>query len=269
MCHVDKAHALNMTTIAGLWTAARRDLAMFFSYIDAEVVLRGNAIIGLTGGPAVDFNMALFGEDPGALDVFSQFLSRVKAARLSAVAMISSAATPRLRPVAETEGLIEAGTAPLMARSGPLPDISAHDFACKRVTEAREMAIFSSLAASAFAMDRAWLDRTFAAVSLLESPALSFHIAYRGDVPMSAVCSTAAGSTVGIWTMSTPPDKQRQGAGRAVLVAAMEDHIRRGAENFYLIATPAGKPLYDNLGFKTVDELSLWLVGESSPSHAD
>jgi len=86
---------------------------------------------------------------------------------------------------------------------------------------------------------------------------------------MSAVCCTGAGSTVGIWTMSTPPNKQRQGAGRAVLLAAMQDHAKRGAETFYLIATEAGKPLYDNMGFKTVDEPSIWLVGESSqfPAH--
>jgi hypothetical protein len=49
----------------------------------------------------------------------------------------------------------------------------------------------------------------------------------------------------------------------------MRDHARRGAKTFYLIATAAGKPLYDSLGFKTVDELSIWLAGESSqfPAH--
>src|SRR5713101_6171218 len=187
------------------WASARRDMAMFFSYIDgAETALRGSAFIGLTGGPSADFNMALFGEDPDDLAVFDDFVSRVNATGLSA-----------------------------------------------------------------FAMDRAWVDRTFAAPSLLDAPALGFYVAYRGDVPMSGVCTSGAGSTVGIWTMSTPPEKQRQGAGRAVLVAAMQDHLRRGAETFYLIATPAGKPLYDSLGFKVVDELSIWLVGESTqfPAH--
>jgi hypothetical protein len=171
--------------------------------------------------------------------------------------------------VAKAKGLIEAGTAPLMARSGALPDKPAPEFVIKRVTDAREMSNFGDLAASAFAMDRAWVDRTFAAASLLDAPAMAFYVAYRGEVPISAVCCTGAGSTVGIWTMSTPPDKQRQGAGRAVLLAAMQDHVKRGTETFYLIATAAGKPLYDNLGFKTVDELSIWLVGMSSqfPTH--
>jgi hypothetical protein len=60
-----------------------------------------------------------------------------------------------------------------------------------------------------------------------------------------------------------------QGAGRAVLLAAMQDHVKRGPETFYLIATAAGKPLYDRPRFETVDQLSVWLVGESSqfPAH--
>jgi hypothetical protein len=255
---------------ARLWSAARRDLAMFFSYIDgAETVLRGSAFIGLTGGPSADFNMALFGEDPDDLAVFDDFVSRVNATGLSALAMMSAAAGQHLGHLAKTKGLIEAGTAPLMVRSGRLPEQRASEYFTRRATEAHEMSLFSDLAASAFAMDRAWVDRTFAAPALLDAPAMGFYVAYRGDVPMSGVCTSGAGSTVGIWTMSTPPEKQRQGAGRAVLVAAMQDHLRRGGDTFYLIATPAGKPLYDSLGFKTVDELSIWLVGESSqfPAH--
>ncbi len=243
---------------------------MFFSYIDgAETVLRGNAFIGLTGGPTADFNMALFDEDPDAIAVFDDFISRVNATGVSAVALLSGAASRRLDPVAKVKGLIEAGTAPLMARSGALQDTPASEFVTKRISEPGEMSIFGDLASAAFAMDRAWVDRTFAAASLLDSPAMDFYLAYRQDVPMSAVCSSRAGSIVGIWTMSTPPDKQRQGAGRAVLLAAMQDHVARGAETFYLIATAAGKPLYDNLGFEIVDELSIWLVGESSqfPAH--
>jgi GNAT superfamily N-acetyltransferase len=247
-----------------LWTAARRDLAMFFSYIEgAEVVLRGNAITGLTGGPAADFNMGLFDEDPDDVTVFEEFVSRVTASRISAVAMMSGAASRRLGPAARMKGLTEAGRAPMMARSKALPDASDSEFVTRRVTGPREMSVFSELAASAFAMDRQWVDRTFAAPSLLDAPALAFYVAYRGDVPMSAVCTSGAGSTVGIWTMSTPPDKQRQGAGRAVLLAAMQEHAKRGAETFYLIATPAGKPLYDKLGFTTIDKLSIWLIGES------
>src|ERR1700756_5529914 len=151
-------------SMASLWTAARRDLAMFFTYIDgAEVVLRGDAIIGLTGGPAADFNMALFDENPDNVAVFNDFVARVKAGRISALAMFSGAASKRLGAVAKAKGLTEAGTAPLMARSAALPDTAASEFVTKRVSDARGMSVFADLAASAFAMDRPWVDRTFAA----------------------------------------------------------------------------------------------------------
>lgn len=94
-----------VTTAASLWTAVRRDLAMFFSNIDRpEVVFRGNAIIGLTGGPAADFNMAMFGEDPDSLLVFDDFVSRVKATGVSALAMMSEAASRGLGPIARAKG---------------------------------------------------------------------------------------------------------------------------------------------------------------------
>jgi len=123
-------------TTASLWTAARRDLAMLFSYVDgAELLLRGSAFIGLTGGPAADFNMALFDEDPDDLAVFDEFVSRVKATRLSALAMLSSAARRRLGPVAKAKGLIEAGTAPLMTRSGALPDAAMSELSSNELVK--------------------------------------------------------------------------------------------------------------------------------------
>jgi len=241
---------------------------MFFGFIEgAEVVLRGSAMVGLTGGPTADFNMALFGDDPEDAAVFDEFVSRAGSIGVPAIAMLSGAAS--IGSQARARGLVEAGTAPLMARSGPVPDARESDFVCQRIGAVHEMPAFSELVASAFALDRAWVDRTFASAALLDAPALGFYVAYRGDVPMSGVTTTGAGRLVGIWSMSTPPDKQRQGAGQAVLLAAMRDHVKRGAQTFYLVATPAGKPLYDRLGFETIDQLSIWLAGESSqfPAH--
>jgi hypothetical protein len=257
-------------TPAEIWTAARHDLAMFFGYIEgAEVVLRGSAMVGLSGGPTADFNMALFGDDPENAAVFDQFVSRTGSIRVPAVAMFSSGASRRLGARARARGLVEAGTAPLMVRSGPVPDARESDFVCQRITAVHEMPAFGELVAAAFSLDKAWVNRTFASAALLDAPALNFFVAYRRDLPISGVTTTGAGRLVGIWSMSTPPDKQRQGAGQAILIAAMQDHIKRGAETFYLVATAAGKPLYDKLGFETIDELSIWLAGESSqlPAH--
>ncbi|MBV9597111.1 MAG: GNAT family N-acetyltransferase [Chloroflexi bacterium] len=64
--------------------------------------------------------------------------------------------------------------------------------------------------------------------------------------------------------MATAPEHQRRGAGRAVLQAALDYHHAQGADAFYLVATPAGKSLYDAVGFETVDDLAIWVTGHSA-----
>jgi GNAT superfamily N-acetyltransferase len=242
---------------------------VFFGNIDgAEVRLLGSSCTGITGGPTADFNMGLF--DAGLRDEagLEEFVDRVNALGLPAAALISSSANRRLGPIAAIGGLVEAGAAPLMALSAGSGAAPTTDFTVTRVRDSTGMAVFADLAASAFGLDREWVGRTFAAPSMLEGPGLEFFVASRGDVPMSGVTTTGMGETVGIWTMSTPPDKQRQGAGRAVLMAAIDYHRTRGAKTFYLCATPAGKPLYDRVGFTTVDELTIWVAGTSAQFEA-
>jgi GNAT superfamily N-acetyltransferase len=247
-----------------LWATARKHLTVLFGYVDgAEMRLHGSAVLGISGGPTADFNMALFDEGPDDRAIFDEFFGRMTALGLPGVFMMSTAAARRLGPIAAANGLVEAGAAPLMARSATDLGVPSADFEIERVIDSAGMAVVTDLAASAFALDPTWCGRTFTCASLLEAPGLEFFIARRGAVPMSSVTTTGTGATIGIWTMSTPPDKQRQGAGRAVLLSAMDHHRKRGAETFYLVATEAGKPLYDSLGFKTVDDIPIWVIGHS------
>ena len=247
-----------------LWAAARRDLLTLFGYIEnADVRLAAGGLLGLSGGPTADFNMALI--DTGADDVavLVEFVERVTNAGLPATFMLSSACAGRLGPKAKEKGLVEVGNAPLMAlRDGPqLPHVSG--FSAHRVINEKDLGVVADLVAAAFALDREWVGRTFCADALLDSPALSFFLASKEGEAYSAVTTTASRNTVGIWSMATSPNHQRQGAGRAALLAAIEHHRNLGATTFYLIATPAGKPLYDSVGFTTVDEFPIWVAGTS------
>ena len=49
----------------------------------------------------------------------------------------------------------------------------------------------------------------------------------------------------------------------------MQRHQLQGNTRFYLIATPAGKPLYNALGFRTVDDLRLFIAGHSEQFAVD
>jgi N-acetylglutamate synthase len=247
---------------ASLWAAARRDLLTLFGSIEnAEAMLAPGGLLGLTGGPTADFNMALI--DAGADDeaLLGEFVERVTKAALPAAFMLSSACAGRLGPIAKEKGLVEAGSAPLMALTVGHPFPQESGFAVQRVDNEKSLGVVADLVSDAFALDREWVGRTFCADTLLDAPALSFFLASKDGEPYSAVTTTAGGTTVGIWSMATAPNRLRQGAGRAALLAAIEYHRALGATTFYLIATAAGKPLYDSVGFTTVEEFPIWVAG--------
>ena len=64
--------------------------------------------------------------------------------------------------------------------------------------------------------------------------------------------------------MGTTSEHQRQGAGRALLDYVIAYHYARGAKLFYILATEAGKPLYERIGFRTISEAAVWVVGHST-----
>jgi len=53
----------------------------------------------------------------------------------------------------------------------------------------------------------------------------------------------------------TPERHQRRGAGRALLTHALAAEWRDDTELAVLIATPAGRRLYESIGFEASDEL--------------
>ena len=230
---------------------------------DGEARLAGRAMLAITGGPTADFNIAVIDACPEDGALFTEFVQQVEQRGLPCVFMLSGACAGRLEPLANKMGLLEAGTAPLMALEGAPPVPSQSGFAIHRITDKEGAAMNADLVASAFALDRAWVGRTFSSEALLDAPSFSFFLASKEGQPFSGVTTSMSGTTVGIWSMATPANRQRKGAGRAALIGAIEHHRGLGATTFYLIATPAGKPLYDSVGFKTVDEAHLWVAGHS------
>lgn len=228
----------------------------------AELWLRGRALLTVTGGPSADFNIALIDGGVEEEAAFVSFLERLEELSLPAVFMASGAAAEWVLPQARKRGLTETGLAPLMVLEAPVAPADDRGFTVERVRTPERMAVLAGLIASAFDLDRGWVARAFAAPSLLQAPDIAFFIASQDGVPQSAV-TTTGGETVGVWSMATPARWQRRGAGRSVLSAALAHHSAAGARRFYLMATPAGKPLYDALGFRTVEEFPVLVSGPS------
>lgn len=83
----------------------------------------------------------------------------------------------------------------------------------------------------------------------------SVWLAWEGDEPISAVWLCRSGETVGVMEMMTPELHQRRGAGRQLLSAALAAVWTAGTTGSILLSTPAGRTLYESLGFVAVDEV--------------
>jgi len=81
--------------------------------------------------------------------------------------------------------------------------------------------------------------------------------------PVSAVLDARSGDAVTLWCMSTPQRFARRGYARALLAHVLHVARAEGAAIGLLGATPAGKPLYDATGWRTLEQWRLFVRGES------
>ena len=80
-------------------------------------------------------------------------------------------------------------------------------------------------------------------------------LAWEGDEPISAVWLCLSVETVGVMEMMTPERHQRRGAGRQLLSTALATLWTAETTGSILLSTPAGRTLYESLGFIAVDEV--------------
>lgn len=76
--------------------------------------------------------------------------------------------------------------------------------------------------------------------------------------PAAAAHTYDDGTAVGVYWLATLPEQRSRGAGRAVLSTAIAAYPDRP---FTLIATEAGRPLYESVGFETAG-FSTWHTRE-------
>lgn len=76
-------------------------------------------------------------------------------------------------------------------------------------------------------------------------------------VPVSMVLDACAGDVITLWCMGTPQRFGRRGHERALLGHVLNAVRQDGMTVGLLGATPAGKPLYDATGWRTLEEWRL------------
>lgn len=77
-------------------------------------------------------------------------------------------------------------------------------------------------------------------------------VARLDNQPVAVATAVLTGTVVGLYSISTLPVARRKGLGRAVTVAVLHDAASRGARHAVLESSPAGLPIYEEIGFRGV-----------------
>ena len=245
--------------------------ALVRQFPGAEVRLTPHGWLALTGEPVPDFNLVYVDVSPVAEEQLREFGERIRARGVPVLVALAPAVADQLGPVAHELGLQHVGGIPLMMHRSPREpheQRSTELYQVERIATLEELQVVQRLLIESFGLPQDSIER-FYAPAILTVPDTHIFLARRAGEPISTVTTAQTGEVVGVWSMATPPGRRRQGAGRAVLEAAMAYHRDRGARLFYLLATAAGMPLYERTGFRTLEETPVWVAGQSAqfPGH--
>jgi GNAT superfamily N-acetyltransferase len=224
-----------------------------------ELHMTRTCVLGLTDEPLADFNRLTLGADPDAEGFLVRSVARARERGRPLTAVISPQVAQSLAPVATRLGLAAVGVAPLMVLRPEVPVRPSRPTKVVRALGPELVGIAGDLIAQAFDTPRDVVARCID-VGMTATAGVETYIAWDDEGPTCTVSVTPTGDTAGISLMATPPARQRQGLGRALLSQVIVDYRRRGVARFHLGATEAGRPLYESLGFELVADLPVWLL---------
>jgi GNAT superfamily N-acetyltransferase len=246
-----------------VWLMGRASVVQMSHAPGFELHMTRNCVLALTGEPLADFNTLSLGPSPDAEAFLARSIARVNELGLPLLAVMSPHVAHALAPAATRLGLTAVGAAPLMVLRSGTPVRPTRSVKVVRVLGPELVAIAGDIVAAAFDAPRDAVARGIDA-GITETAGVEWYVAWDDDRPTSVVCVTPAGNTAGIFSMGTPPEHQCKGVGRALLTQVIEDYRSRGADRFYLVASDAGRSLYESVGFETVADLTAWTLGHST-----
>ncbi len=208
--------------------------------------------IALSRTPYVDYNMALLHGDTAA-QVASQVLDEVTAANVPAVVMLAGAGLAAAE-VLRDSGWVCTGTLPFMARDNGPAELDPHF----RQLERHDLADARRLAGLAFGIPDEVGAILFAEDALGREGARLWGVFDDGELRCCSA-SVWVGDEYSVgWGLSTAPEHRRSGYARRLMRSSAARRLAGGPPVALLVATPAGRPLYEQEGYVTLEHWQIW-----------
>jgi GNAT superfamily N-acetyltransferase len=253
-----------------LWRFIGDALAGYMRAAPAHEIRRTpGGVLALSGEAGTDLNYLCIGQGADPVAQLRDYGAVIQARGLPAVVIASALIAEEVAPAATAHGFTRVGGVPLMTYGRPgIPDVSqGRAVQVAPAVSAADLRAVNSILAAAFAMPEEAVQRAWGP-ALLDVPGFAAFLARQGETSVSTVATFRHGATVGVWSMATLPGWQRTGVGIALLTHVMAQHWASGARLFYLLATEAGYPLYERVGFRTVETMAVWIAGPPAPGHS-
>jgi len=218
--------------------------------VEAERVLSTDWFAAMSRTSSAELNVC--GLSPEASDTSASDLARVLGADQPSIVFTSEHVLPASRRVLSDVGFITGDISEPLMRCRDRPEVVASTFTVSRCETDQDLAIALSLTSEAHTVDVDLLNASIGHAARFG--AAQVWLAYDGEQPVSTVWISRSGSTIGVMEMMTPKEFQGRGAGRAVLTTALAATWTTAPSQALLLATPAGRPLYESVGFESIDE---------------
>ena len=248
-----------------LWPQFADHLARLYAPVGPTVERGPGWLAVLSREQHTDVNICVLLSDAtrGSGEALARLL---EAAEVPAVVSVATNLDPRaIEPLLTAGFVAEPLSEPLMwldSRPPPVPG----EFEVLRVRSGEELSRAIEVAAEGHGFKPTMLSRVLAR-TVHEDEDVASWIAWSGDDAASVAWLTR-GPTIGVWQMNTPPRHRRLGAARQTLAAALNELWDEETEGAFLWASPAGRPLYERVGFTAVAERRVLVLGGDEAASA-
>lgn len=216
------------------------------------------AALLVSGGRIPTLNAVIVTAPDADVAAVGELLDELAATGLPHSVKVRPAAADAVKELLLSRGLSPRTEVPLMVRTAAAPPASSPEGLVVRRLQAGEMAAHVAMAAAGFEVPEDVMAEVLTD-DLLALPGFRAYVGAVAGEPVTTGAGMAEGDWLGLFNVATLPAYRRRGLGAGVTAHLVAAGLAAGARFAYLQSSPLGLPVYERLGFRTVERWSLWL----------